>query len=255
MQTFHLKKDNMTGHKKKEIVNMAQENLYMFKRLKEKTSCYDFCKFDKEYNQAQYYKRSHCTLLPSIDFNKSKRTISLGSKSRIIHRPFFKINNSTSYNNININTNNSYNINKTNIIVNDFSKEQNLFNKNLYKKKLEEFKYEDFVDIKNKTKNETNDNETKEEKKCIKGENNKDKKINDMNSSKKKNKEKNENEERHMEFNKEKNGVKKMKENEKGEKIDIVNDKEENRLEKINKQEDNKNQFENKENNEVKKKI
>ena len=42
MPTFHLKKDNMTGHKKKEIVNMAQENLHMFKRLKEKTSYYDF---------------------------------------------------------------------------------------------------------------------------------------------------------------------------------------------------------------------
>ena len=71
MQSFQFKKDIMNAYRKKEIVNMAQENLYMFKRLKEKTSHYDFGKYDKEYDQAQYYKRSHCTLLPSIELYTS----------------------------------------------------------------------------------------------------------------------------------------------------------------------------------------
>ena len=86
---FEFKKDNYTGYRKKEIVNMAQENLHMFKRLKEKTSHYDFSKYDKEYDQAQYYKRSHCSLLPSIDFNRNKRTISIGLKNRTLYNSNF----------------------------------------------------------------------------------------------------------------------------------------------------------------------
>ena len=50
---------------------MAQENLHMLKRLTEKTSYYDFYKYEKDYNKAQYYKRSHC-MFPSIDFYKTR---------------------------------------------------------------------------------------------------------------------------------------------------------------------------------------
>ena len=101
MQSFQFKKDIMNAYRKKEIVNMAQENLYMFKRLKEKTSHYDFGKYDKEYDQAQYYKRSHCTLLPSIDFSKTKRNFSLGGKYKIIHNSIYNMNVSNSYGNLN----------------------------------------------------------------------------------------------------------------------------------------------------------
>ena len=250
MPTFHLKKDIMTGHKKKEIVNMAQENLHMFKRLKEKTSYYDFGKYDKEYDQAQYYKRSHCALLPSIDFNKAKRTISLGSKSKIIHRSYFNINNSTSFNNIN--TSNSYNINKATLNTNNISKEQNLFNNNLHKKKLDEFKYEDFADFKNKTKIEKDNNNTKEERKNVNDDKNKDKKVNDikeMNNNKNNNKQ-----EKKEELNKEKNDDMKKKENVKRMKSDDK-ENEVNKFKKINSNEVNKNQIENKEQNEDKKSI
>ena len=156
MQSFQFKKDIMNAYRKKEIVNMAQENLYMFKRLKEKTSHYDFGKYDKEYDQAQYYKRSHCTLLPSIDFSKTKRNFSLGGKYKIIHNSIYNMNVSNSYGNLNPK---KCNINN-NIIINNT--EQNLFNNNLYKKKLEELKYEDFIDIKNNSNNGKND-ETKNE--------------------------------------------------------------------------------------------
>jgi len=255
MPTFHLKKDNMTGHKKKEIVNMAQENLHMFKRLKEKTSYYDFGKYDKEYDQAQYYKRSHCALLPSIDFNKAKRTISLGSKSKIIHRSYFNINNSTSFNNIN--TTNSYNINKATLNTNNISKEQNLFNNNLHKKKLDEFKYEDFADIKNKTKIKKNNDDKKEERKNVNDDKNKDKKVNvikEMNNSNKNNKGNNDNVEKKEDLNKEKNDDMKKKENVKRMKSDDK-ENEVNKFKKINSNEVNKNQIENKEQNEDKKSI
>ena len=164
MTSFEFKRDSMTGYRKKEIVNMAQENLHMFKRLKEKTSYYDFSKYDKEYDQAQYYKRSHCALLPSIDFNRNKRTISIGSKNRTLYNSLFNINNSNSYNNIKISKSNNLNNTKYNYQSNK-NKEQNLFNNNLYKKTLEELKYEDFLDTKNDVQKEQKINETKEEEK------------------------------------------------------------------------------------------
>ena len=161
--SFEFKKDNMAGHRKSEIVNMAQENLHMFKRLKEKTSYYDFSKYDKEYDQAQYYKRSHCSLLPSIDFNRNKRTISIGLKNRTLYNSLFNVNNSNSLNNINISKSNNLTSNRNNYLSSK-NNEQNLFNNNLYKKTLEELKYEDFLETKNDVKKDEKINETKEEK-------------------------------------------------------------------------------------------
>jgi len=160
--SFEFKKDNMTGYRKKEIVNMAQENLHMFKRLKEKTSYYDFSKYDKEYDQAQYYKRSHCSLLPSIDFNRNKRTISIGLKNQTLYNSIFNVNHSNSFNYINISKSNNF-TNTRNNYFNNKNQEQNLFNSNLYKKTLEELKYEDFLDNKNDIKKEQKFNKTKEE--------------------------------------------------------------------------------------------
>ena len=59
------------------MVDIAQENLFMYKRLKDKQSSYDLNKLLKDYNKSQYYKQNACRY-PSIDFlkdiknNKSK---------------------------------------------------------------------------------------------------------------------------------------------------------------------------------------
>ena len=75
---FEYKKNVKDGNKKKEIVKMAQENLHMLKRLESKTSYYNFNKYEKEYDKAQYYKRSHCAF-PAIDFYKTQRASSFGN--------------------------------------------------------------------------------------------------------------------------------------------------------------------------------
>jgi hypothetical protein len=195
MTSFEFKKDNMTGYRKKEIVNMAQENLHMFKRLKEKTSYYDFSKYDKEYDQAQYYKRSHCSLLPSIDFNRNKRNVSFGSKNRTLYNSIFNINNSNSFNNINISKSNNLNSTRyNNSNRNNKTTEQNLFINNLYKKTLEELKYEDFLENKTEEKKEQKINEKIEEEKNekIEGGIQKKEKENEKNKKKKETNNKNE---------------------------------------------------------------
>lgn len=57
---------------KKNIMKIAQENLFMYKRLKDKSSFYDFNKFLKEYEQNQYYKKNACNF-PCINFYKEKK--------------------------------------------------------------------------------------------------------------------------------------------------------------------------------------
>ena len=62
----------LNGYKKFEIVKMAQDNLYMLKRLNERTSFYNTKKLRKDYKTSQNYKKNHC-LYPPIDFNKTFR--------------------------------------------------------------------------------------------------------------------------------------------------------------------------------------
>ena len=75
---FQYTKTAMAGNKKHEIIRVAQENLYMLKRLSEKTSVYNVDKWNKDYQASQYYKRSHCQY-PSIDFYKTQRCGSFGN--------------------------------------------------------------------------------------------------------------------------------------------------------------------------------
>ena len=75
---FQFTKTSMAGNKKHEIIRVAQENLYMLKRLNEKTSVYNVNKWNRDYETSQYYKRSHC-LYPSIDFYKTQRYGSFGN--------------------------------------------------------------------------------------------------------------------------------------------------------------------------------
>ena len=108
---FQYTKSAMAGNKKHEIIRVAQENLYMLKRLNEKTSVYNIDKWNKDYQASQYYKRSHCQY-PSIDFYKTQRCGSLGnmfnnaSKNNTKKNFYSKTQYSKNFNNTN-NTGNS----------------------------------------------------------------------------------------------------------------------------------------------------
>jgi hypothetical protein len=69
---FRYSKVTMDGNKKDEIIRVAQENLYMLKRINERSSVYNVDKWDRDYRISQYYKRNHCQY-PSIDFNKTQK--------------------------------------------------------------------------------------------------------------------------------------------------------------------------------------
>ena len=69
---YQSAKQSLPGIKKNEIIKVAQENLYMLKRLSEKTSYYDVEKMNRDYEASQYYKKNHC-LHPPINFNKTQK--------------------------------------------------------------------------------------------------------------------------------------------------------------------------------------
>ena len=68
-------------------MRVAQENLYMLKRLNEKTSFYNVDKLNKDYEMAQYYKKNHCLYSP-IDFSKANKFLS-GSIIKLTKKKFF----------------------------------------------------------------------------------------------------------------------------------------------------------------------
>ena len=76
----------MAGYKKHEIIKVAQENLFMLKRLNERTSFYNVDKWKKDYEVSQYYKRSHCQY-PSIDFYKTQKYESLYNNNVLTEFP------------------------------------------------------------------------------------------------------------------------------------------------------------------------
>jgi hypothetical protein len=76
------------GNKKNEILKVAQDNLFMLKRLSEKSSCYNVDKWNQDYEASQYYKRNHC-LHPPIDFNKTQKQISSFRKYGFNRKKFF----------------------------------------------------------------------------------------------------------------------------------------------------------------------
>jgi hypothetical protein len=63
------------GYVKLGIMNLAQQNLYMLKRLYEQKSQYSAKKMEKDYQKFQGYKKIMCKF-PEIDFNKSKGILS-----------------------------------------------------------------------------------------------------------------------------------------------------------------------------------
>ena len=69
---FQSTKQSLYGNKKYDIIRVAQENLFMLKRLSERTSFYNVDKWNQDYEASQYYKKNHC-LHPPIDFNKTQK--------------------------------------------------------------------------------------------------------------------------------------------------------------------------------------
>jgi hypothetical protein len=69
---FQSTRHSLYGNKKYDIIRVAQENLYMLKRLSERTSFYNVEKWNQDYEASQYYKKNHC-LHPPIDFNKTQK--------------------------------------------------------------------------------------------------------------------------------------------------------------------------------------
>ena len=77
------------GYIKLGIMDLAQQNLYMLKRLTEKKSEYSVNKMEEDYKRYQKYKKIKCNF-PSINFNHQKRGYSSDNKSeRIIKKIFF----------------------------------------------------------------------------------------------------------------------------------------------------------------------
>ena len=69
---FQSTKQSLYGNKKNDIIRVAQENLFMLKRLSERTSFYNVEKWNQDYEASQYYKKNHC-LHPPINFNKTQK--------------------------------------------------------------------------------------------------------------------------------------------------------------------------------------
>jgi len=68
---FKFKKNTREDYVKNEIKSLAQENLFILKKLLSKNSEYSTHKMEKQYQQSQKYKRNICHY-PSIDFYTSK---------------------------------------------------------------------------------------------------------------------------------------------------------------------------------------
>ena len=139
---------------KNNIKEIAQENLFMYKRLRDKQPTYDMEKYLREYDRNQMYKQNACKY-PSINFyneNKKKnvhscsinaykrKTKSSICKTEFDHFP--KINNT-------ITTNYSTNNN----ICEEFGKKRRLYKGR--KKKFENFTFADLKILKMK-KNKSN---------------------------------------------------------------------------------------------------
>ena len=138
----------MGANKKHEIIKVAQENLYMLKRLNERTSFYNVEKWNKDYEVSQYYKKNLCLYSP-IDFNKTQRfgayqnswgieTGSIPKKSYTNRKKFFA---KTNYDGIN---------------TIDIPEYKRFANSTQKRKKFEDFNYRDLEleEKKNKNKNE-----------------------------------------------------------------------------------------------------
>ena len=135
---------------KNQIRGIAQENLYMYKRLMERQSTYDANKWIKDYKQNQKYKNNVCKF-PSINFyQKYKRKKKSLSNNKYSHN--------TVVNDILKNGNNIFPK-----IVNtiDVYSHKKFKKRKKGKKKFEDFDYKDVVKLQiHKKRHQTNFNST-----------------------------------------------------------------------------------------------
>ena len=254
---FQYRQNTMGGNKKHEIIRVAQENLYMLKRLNERTSFYNVEKWNKDYEISQYYKRNHCLYAP-IDFNKTQR---LGGYSNN-----FKYAGVQTHNNY---TTRKKFFSKTNYsgkIMEDLPDIKRLTNSTRKRKRFEDFNYRDLQmddkkkdeeekvfkkisdmeNIEQEQKNEKNEKEEKNE-----NDNNNNNEINNDDEKKEENNEekKEENSEEKKEENREENNEEKKEENnEEKEKSDKDMENEGQREQKNNNRDDKEEKKENGEN-------
>ena len=196
---FQYRQNTMGGNKKHEIIRVAQENLYMLKRLNERTSFYNVEKWNKDYEISQYYKRNHCLYAP-IDFNKTQR---LGGYSNN-----FKYAGVQTHNNF---TTRKKFFSKTHYsgkIMEDLPDIKRLTNSTRKRKRFEDFNYRDLqMDDKKK------DEEEKVFKKISDMENIEQEQKNEKNEKEEKNENDNNNENNNDEEKKEENNEEKKEEN------------------------------------------
>ena len=77
------RKGKNVGSIKSNIMEMAQKNLYMYKRLVEQQPTYNLNKYLEDYNQNQYYKKNLCKF-PCINFYKENNEIKNKRKNKKI---------------------------------------------------------------------------------------------------------------------------------------------------------------------------
>ena len=242
---FQYRQNTMGGNKKHEIIRVAQENLYMLKRLNERTSFYNVEKWNKDYEISQYYKRNHCLYAP-IDFNKTQR---LGGYSNN-----FKYAGVQTHNNF---TTRKKFFSKTHYsgkIMEDLPDIKRLTNSTRKRKRFEDFNYRDLqMDDKKKDEEEkvfkkiSDMENTEQEPKNEKEEKNENDNNNNDNNNDEEKKEEN-NEEKKEENREENNEEKKEENNEEKEKSDKDMENEGQREQKNNNRDDKEEKKENGEN-------
>ena len=250
---FQYRQNTMGGNKKHEIIRVAQENLYMLKRLNERTSFYNVEKWNKDYEISQYYKRNHCLYAP-IDFNKTQR---LGGYSNN-----FKYAGVQTHNNF---TTRKKFFSKTHYsgkIMEDLPDIKRLTNSTRKRKRFEDFNYRDLQmddkkkdeeekvfkkisDMENTEQEPKNEKEEKNENDNNNNENNNDEEKKEENNEEKKEENSDEKKEENREEN---NEEKKEENNEEKEKSDKDMENEGQREQKNNNRDDKEEKKENDEN-------
>ena len=250
---FQYRQNTMGGNKKHEIIRVAQENLYMLKRLNERTSFYNVEKWNKDYEISQYYKRNHCLYAP-IDFNKTQR---LGGYSNN-----FKYAGVQTHNNF---TTRKKFFSKTHYsgkIMEDLPDIKRLTNSTRKRKRFEDFNYRDLQmddkkkdeeekvfkkisDMENIEQEQKNEKEEKNENDNNNNENNNDEEKKEENNEEKKEENSDEKKEENREEN---NEEKKEENNEEKEKSDKDVENEGQREQKNNNRDDKEEKKENDEN-------
>ena len=71
---FKYEHNFLTYAKKKEMINVAIENINIYNRLNAKKGSYTLKTQLRDYERAQYYKKNHCKF-PSIDFYRTSKSI------------------------------------------------------------------------------------------------------------------------------------------------------------------------------------